>query len=399
MKNYKFKEMYKSIVLLLMVFLLSGCMQADMGVTVKSEDEVEVNYKILMSPLALSDDTSFGTLEEDNDTETTLENPKEEISKNLREDFDEDTLDNVDIKDIEEEVNGDTWYGIEVHGNIPEEKLDDVLKVEESNGKRKLVFTFSSDETEDMMSSMEGNADTSTISGSTEIEYDEQTVSMMKAMGMKVKLKITMPNEPTTNFGEVNGNTVEVDLLSVDYLNAKNQDIVVSCDYPETEVLHSGNADKDLDSGFKNDGISKIEERSNLIKIISISACGLLFLVVVIVVIVVLRKNKSKKPNNGYINDNFYQDYMEKDINRQMDMDRSRQMNIDRDRQMNMDRDRQMNMEHQNVRNRHDDLNFSQGYVPPHEKEERKAKFCPHCGNPLNENDEKCRYCGYKIWK
>lgn len=200
------KKIKKILCVLFTSFLLTGCFKTEMTFDVKSVDDMTVGVTMLLSPelLAESEEDLVGSLKEDyENSESTIE---------------------FEIKEVEETINDVVWKGVSMTGKVPAEEIKKYLKVEDD----KLIFTLTEEASNELM----GESESEEASMVNTEDLTEEMIAMYKSAGVSMKVKITMPNEPTTNIGVVEGNTVTIDMLSQEYTSLK-EPIVISCDDPD----------------------------------------------------------------------------------------------------------------------------------------------------------------------
>lgn len=342
MKNKMINTM-KILSILLFAAILSGCVQSTMDLDVKSPEDIEMNYKILYSPLATENNDS-------NQNSLNFKTDTEDIEKEISE-----SLIDAKVEKISEEINDETWQGVLISGKMKDEVVNKILKVEDN----KMILTISN---EDFANE---NSEASESNSLNDEKLSASTAQMLSSMGMKVVVRVSMPNPITANIGDVNGNTVEIDLLNdIQGLNdVDNKDVIISCDYDNAkEVMNSSNnSESDV---LKNDFIDDMEARSKQMKWMIIIASLTLFMIIIFIVLYIIKKNKHTYSP--------------------MDNQNLQNQKIPSVKDMNKDLHLKDKENHSSAQSATKDL---------------KPKYCPQCGHPLNPDDEYCRQCGYHLWK
>lgn len=199
------KKLKKLASILCTLFLLTGCFKMEANFNVKSAEEMDINVVLLLSP------------------ELTAEMGDEDMAASMKEQNEDKEMD-IEYKNIEKEVDGKVWKGVSISAKVPEEEVSKYLTVQEHD----LVFIITKEDVNNLTSD-------SSMSGSLESEVEgmeelgNEMLQAYKASGAEMKINITMPKEPTTNVGTVNGKTVTIDLLSEDYTKFAGEKIVVRC--------------------------------------------------------------------------------------------------------------------------------------------------------------------------
>lgn len=207
------------------LFLLTGCFKVDMGFDIKSAEEMDVSVTLLLSPDLINGLSGLGESEEQS------EPTDEEVVEVMKEGTASST---AEYKYVEKEVNGVLWRGVTITENVPKEEAKKYLKIVD----HELVFTVTKDDLSDYENFLgEGEEEEDdVIEGTTIIEQEdfaidglEESLQEFKETGAEMTLRITMPKEPTTNIGTVDGKTVTIDLMSEEYNKFAGESIVVRC--------------------------------------------------------------------------------------------------------------------------------------------------------------------------
>lgn len=192
------KGIIKSISFIFMILLLTGCMKINMYMQIESDKTITVSME------ALAKNEMFFTA-------TTSAN--EYIEKIQDQILTNDNITNVAVTPIVRTIDGASWTGVKVTGEFSKSS---VLAVREViiDGKEGLEITFSLQDLEDEM-------------GVSDLTLFGYSPNQLKQFGAEMNLTVTMPGPVTANVGEVNGNTVTIDLLD---LLARHtlKDIVIS---------------------------------------------------------------------------------------------------------------------------------------------------------------------------
>lgn len=183
----------KTVIALISVFTLSGCMKMDMTFNVESVEKMTMGVELLLSPELYAE-------------------VSDSLEQSAKETIETDA-ENVKVEVIEETVNDETWKGVSIQGDVTGEDLSAFVKEDGDN----LVFTLSKADTNELLGE-------ETMGGMT-----KEDVEAYLNYGFSMNIHVSMPNTPTTNIGTVNGNTVDIDLLSDEYLELSNEGIIISC--------------------------------------------------------------------------------------------------------------------------------------------------------------------------
>lgn len=193
------KKLLKLICLMLMVTVLTGCIKMNVNVEVKADKTMTMGMELLIEESLLS--TSGMTAEEWG------EQMKEQI---LSSDNAEDTK----TTPISKTIDGVKWAGINVEYTGEDSESTSYITEKNIDGEDCLVLTLPMDDFNDQM-------DTS------DLEAYGYSVSKLKDMGTEMSITIKMPAKVTSNVGEVNGDTVTIDLLDL-MTSGATEDIVIS---------------------------------------------------------------------------------------------------------------------------------------------------------------------------
>lgn len=194
------KKLLKAFVLMLMVFVLAGCMKINMNFEVKSDKSMTGSMEILAEQALLE---SYGKSAEDN-----VDQMQKQIlsSANMKD---------AKVSKIDKTIDGKKWVGVSVTGLSSTASSSVVEK--EIDGTKSIVLTLPM---KDMKNQMGG----SSLSEAQSYGY---SLSKMKDLGMEMNVTIKMPAKATTNVGKADGDTVTIDLLEL-MAEGSTQDIVVS---------------------------------------------------------------------------------------------------------------------------------------------------------------------------
>lgn len=208
--------------------LMTGCMKYEVGFNVKSDKEMELAMKIMLSPLLTSEMELTAE-----DLKASFEESMNQEQSDEMEDEDSTSLEvqnsmfnnvkDYKIETVTETYDDVAWEGIIVTAKIPEEEVGKYVFIDTDGS---LVFSLSAEQSNEFTGDIAAE------------ENDTETIQQYKSMGMSMKIMVTMPSTPTTNHGTVEGNTAIIDLLSEEYLLSKDKAIIVySAGQPVTSGL------------------------------------------------------------------------------------------------------------------------------------------------------------------
>ena len=191
------KKRFKSLSLILLAFLLSGCMKMNMTLDVSGNGKVKTSVRMLASE----------------DTLKTSGMKESEFTQSLKKQF---TKNN---KDVSAHVIKETHDGIKYIGVEASNAMSSSIKAVVKNGRVQVTIpmkTFTSALTDNNITSETLN----------NFNMNEES---LKKNGVEMKLVFNMPDKAKSNIGEVKGNKVTVDLLhEILKTDAKAENIVVS---------------------------------------------------------------------------------------------------------------------------------------------------------------------------
>jgi Protein of unknown function (DUF3153). len=186
-------------VLMLFIFLLSGCMQYDIHMSVDQDGKIETKLEMLVSKEYL------------NQLETTKEQWTLEMKQNIKEIYNKIDM---NFKEVTKKIDGKEYIGITACGKDKEK--NDMIKIEN----HKMILRFL-----DFYKQVK--------------EIEEIDVHQLKESGMKINLVVEMPNVPNTNVGSIKENKVYIDLL--EYVCNKDKEcIVISCELSQDYYMIIG---------------------------------------------------------------------------------------------------------------------------------------------------------------
>ena len=191
------KKRFKSLSLILLAFLLSGCMKMNMTLDVSGNGKVKTSVRMLASE----------------DTLKTSGMKESEFTQSLKKQFTKNNKD-VSAHVIKETHDGKKYIGVEA-SNAMSSSIKAVVK----NGRVQVTIpmkTFTSALTDNNITSETLN----------NFNMNEES---LKKNGVEMKLVFNMPDKAKSNIGEVKGNKVTVDLLhEILKTDSKAENIVVS---------------------------------------------------------------------------------------------------------------------------------------------------------------------------
>lgn len=197
------KKLTKVLLLLTLVISLSGCMKVKVEMDVKSSTEMTMKLDYLIEEKLL---TASGMTEEE-----FIEEMKTSMGASAKA---------AKITPKSESIDGTKWIGMTLTGPIEDEQLKEFLSEKEIDGKKSLVLTLAKDF---MSSNQFGGVDADKISEQTGYSIDK-----LKTLGMEMSIVINMPANAKSNFGEVDGKKVTIDLLELSAKGNAIQKIEIS---------------------------------------------------------------------------------------------------------------------------------------------------------------------------
>ncbi|UTY39583.1 zinc ribbon domain-containing protein [Allocoprobacillus halotolerans] len=195
------KKIWKTLSLLLAVFLLTGCMKMKVNLEVKADKSMTGSMDLLFEESLLE---MSGT-----STDEAIEQLKEEMQST-------EGMENAKITSIDETINGSQWAGVHIDGlDASSQEMQAVITEEEVDGEDCIVFRMPLDEFENQM-----DAELTDSLG--------YSVSKIKELGIEMVMTIQMPGDAKSNFGTVDGQTVTIDLLELSTGTNSNRELVIS---------------------------------------------------------------------------------------------------------------------------------------------------------------------------
>ena len=215
----------------LTVFCLTGCYKIDYGIKINSATDADISCEVLLAPM-LSADMS------EDDIKATFEDSAPQDGREFKYEF------------IEKTINGETWKGLKATSKLTEKEASELLSTKDgilkfSMTAEKFTSIFGENPSNNLGSDMLGGSDLTEQENGEEIDLEADssvemsgTEDLEELMGlmetMEMKLSVTMPNQPTTNIGEINGNTVTVDLLTSSFANGGT--LTITCESGEPSL-------------------------------------------------------------------------------------------------------------------------------------------------------------------
>lgn len=164
------KKIIKLFILFLLIVTLTGCMKINVNMEVSTQESML----------------------------KTMGTSKEEMGSSMEEQMLSE-MDDANVEEVEKTIDGETWVGVFV---TSEELYDiDIKEALEKDGD---IITLTLP-ISDMIDEMDMD------------EIDDMGYSLddLKASGLEMNFTIKMPWKVTSNVGEVNGDTVTIDLLEI----------------------------------------------------------------------------------------------------------------------------------------------------------------------------------------
>lgn len=176
------KKIIKLFILFLLIVTLTGCMKINVNMEVSTQESI-------LKTMGMS---------------------KEEMGSSMEEQMLSE-MDDANVEEVEKTIDGETWVGVFV---TSEELYDiDIKEALEKDGD---IITLTLP-ISDMIDEMDMD------------EIDDMGYSLddLKASGLEMNFTIKMPGKVTSNVGEVNGDTVTIDLLEI---MTENNNIEIKAD-------------------------------------------------------------------------------------------------------------------------------------------------------------------------
>lgn len=197
------KKLLKIGLVLLMTFVLTGCIKMNVNVEVKEDLSISAGFEFLFSEDMIS---AYGN---GMTTDQFLEQMKSQMKS------ESDSLNNVAFNNVSRTIDGKKYIGIESSKvEATAEEAKNAVKKETIDGEEKIVVTIP-------MEQLSENTDMGDLSS---MGY---SVDQMKALGVEMNMVIKMPGKAACNVGTVDGDTVTIDLLTLLANNSK-EDIVIT---------------------------------------------------------------------------------------------------------------------------------------------------------------------------
>lgn len=190
------KKITNILLCFLLLITLSGCMKVNIGLVIEDETNYEATVEMLL----------------DKDMMTAYGYSDEEIAEMLI--ADSDIEGDVEYKSVTRTIDGKEWVGVMAEGSTAD--LGDIsqyISKETINGKESLVLRMD-------MSELSSMTDTDGM--------EAYSIDQMKALGMEMTFSVTMPSHVVANMGNVDGNTVTIDLLDIMVNPPQDDELVVS---------------------------------------------------------------------------------------------------------------------------------------------------------------------------
>lgn len=173
------KKIKQLFLVCVMAFMLCGCYKANINITVHSDGTADMAMEMLVSEEALA---YMGATVDD-------------LKDSMMQSMDEDVKESTTIKDVSRTYDDEKYVGFEMSYDLKDAKSDefeDIIKIENNT----ITFIMDEDDVSDLGSD----------------ELDDYGTSMD---GVEFNMNVTMPGKIIeNNVGEVEGNTVKVDLLT-----------------------------------------------------------------------------------------------------------------------------------------------------------------------------------------
>lgn len=193
MKNIK-----KLVAILIMALALCACMKTNIELVVTDEKTATLSVEILMS------EDMIVSMGESPDT----------LVKEFKSSFESDET-VQSIEEVSKTIDGSNWIGIKISSNqLGSHEIGTFLSKEDVNGTESYVVRIPLD---DLIQEIE-------MSGQ---EFDSYTSEQMASLGIEMKFAVVMPGNVTSNYGEVSGNRVEIDLLKLSTGEITDSEILI----------------------------------------------------------------------------------------------------------------------------------------------------------------------------
>lgn len=189
------KKVWKTISIMIAAIILTGCMKMNVKVVIEDENNasmvMEAYYsKEMLDSYGADPDEAFG-----------------QLKSGKYEDW--------QTKDINKKIDGKEYVGVEMTAPAKECKdILDNLTVDKKDNSKEYTFTMSSNNLNDF-------GDTESLEGA------GYSIEQMKSLGLEMTMTIEMPGKiESASLGEIDGNTVTIDLLDMANANVNNIEIV-----------------------------------------------------------------------------------------------------------------------------------------------------------------------------
>lgn len=173
------KKIKQLFLVCVMAFMLCGCYKANLNITVHSDGTADMAMEMLVSEQAL------------NYMDATVDDLKESMMQSL----DEDVKETTKIKDISRTYDDEKYVGFEMSYDLKDansEEFENIIKIKNDT----ITFFMNEDDVSEFGTD----------------ELDDYGTSMD---GIEFNMNVTMPGKILeNNVGEVDGNTVKINLLT-----------------------------------------------------------------------------------------------------------------------------------------------------------------------------------------
>ena len=195
------KKILKVFMLVLTVFLLTGCMKMKINFEVNADKSATGSMDLLFEESLLS---MSGT-----SADEAIEDLKNEMLSS------EDMKD-AKITTIEERIDGKDWAGVHIEGaDMTSSEMQAMISEETIDGEECIVFRMPLDDFKNEM-----DAQLSDAAG--------YSIDKMKALGLEMVINVKMPGNAKSNMGTVDGQNVTIDLLELSANGHQDNELVIS---------------------------------------------------------------------------------------------------------------------------------------------------------------------------
>lgn len=195
------KKIMKLLTIFSLIFVLTGCMKMNMNIEVSKDLKMNMNVEMLMQESFLS----------------TINMTKDEFFQTMEKEVSSE-MNGAQIEPIEKTIAGQTWIGLVAKANHVDDDVQDMLKKDGNM----MTLTLPLEELQDV----------------DELEDMDYSLQDLKNTGVEMNVSIKMPGKVSSNVGNVDGDTVTIDLIELMSQDHQLDQIVVTCDLSKSQFVN-----------------------------------------------------------------------------------------------------------------------------------------------------------------